>query len=89
MVKPDLNTFTYTPTNNWTLFTPEERVEKVQAYIDKKSVYADIKVTVADKNGHVVVRIDHSIPANERGLFLLEMERWLSLSLQRFLMRLV
>jgi len=75
LVKPDLNTFTYTPTNNWTLFTPEERVEKVQAYIDKKSVYADIKVTVADKNGHVVVRIDHSIPANERGLFLLEMEQ--------------
>ena len=77
MVTPDPNTFTHTPTKNWALFAPEERVEKVQAYLDKNKVYADIKVTMADKNGHVVVLIDHSIPANERGLFLLEMEQQL------------
>ena len=75
MVTHDTNTFTYTPTDEWTSFTPEERVKKVQTYIEKNKVYADIKVMLADTNGHVVMRIDHSIPANERGLFLLDMEQ--------------
>ena len=71
----DSDTFTYTPTDKWTSMEPDERVNVVQAQLDRTDAYADTNVQSAEKNGHVVIRIDHSIPANKRGLFLLQMER--------------
>jgi hypothetical protein len=71
----DPDTFTYAPTEKWTSMEPEERVAAVQVKLNENVAYADIKVQIAEKNGHVIIRIDRSIPANERGLFLLQMER--------------
>ena len=40
----------------------------------KNTLYEEFEVTSAPENGQIVLRIEKNIPANERGLFLLELE---------------
>ena len=65
-----------TPQTNqdWVNRQEKERIEIVYKEIKKEEIYKDFEVTKAQKNGQVVLKIERTIPANERGLFLLRLE---------------
>ena len=62
------------PGITWTAKAESERVWELQLFFDRYSIYKDIRVVSAQSNGHVVVAVDYTIPANDRGLFLLSLE---------------
>ena len=71
---------TFEPTKNWVAISENERKELVREFLQSNDEYSGITVEQASDNGHVVLRIEHSIPANERGLFLLDLEEKLKQS---------
>ena len=71
---------TFEPTKNWVAISENERKELVRESLQSNDEYSGITVEQASENGHVVLRIEHSIPANERGLFLLDLEEKLKQS---------
>ena len=71
---------TYEPTKNWVTISEDERKALVRDFLQSDGQYGGITVEQASDNGHVVLRIEHSIPANERGLFLLDLEEKLKQS---------
>ena len=66
--------FTLLPTDNWIKMSPEDRLLSVNNFIKEDPLYREIKVEQASGNGHVVFMIEQSIAANERGVFLLDLE---------------
>ena len=62
------------PSVNWKNNTEEERIKLISAELKKNTLYEEFEVTSAPENGQIVLRIEKNIPANERGLFLLELE---------------
>lgn len=62
------------PGVNWTAKTESERMWELKLFFDKYIDYKDIRIVSAQSNGHVVVAVDYTIPANNRGLFLLTLE---------------
>ena len=71
---------TFEPTKKWVAISENERKELVRDFLQSNEEYIGITVEQASDNGHVVLRIEHSIPANERGLFLLDLEEKLKKS---------
>ena len=67
--------FTYRPTQNWIDKPESEQREAIQEVLASDPSYDGITVRQVQKNGHVVLRIEHSIAASERGLFLLDLEQ--------------
>ena len=74
MEEYDNNTFTYQPSEKWLLMTPEQRVAGVRAVLQSHLSKFDAEVRSAESNGNVVLKIEQTIPANERGLLLLNLE---------------
>ena len=74
-----------TPETNqdWVNRQEKERIEIIYRQLQKEEIYRDFEVTKAQKNGQVVLKIEHTIPANERGLFLLELEEKLKSSIDQ------
>ena len=62
------------PGVDWIAKSESERVWELKLFFDNMSDYKDIRVVNAQNNGHVVIAIDYTIPANKRGLFLLSLE---------------
>ncbi|MDB9719155.1 hypothetical protein OAA50_04420 [Candidatus Pelagibacter sp.] len=60
--------------NNWIKKLEKERIDIIFQLLKKDVLYKDFEVTKAPDNGQVVLKIERIIPANERGLFLLELE---------------
>ena len=58
----------------WKNFSENKRISLVEEIIKIEKKYNDFQVKSADSNGFVTIRIDRSIPANERGVMLLELE---------------
>lgn len=73
--------FTLLPTENWIKMSPSDRLLSVKNFIKEDPLYQGIKVEQASENGHVVFRVEHSIAANERGVFLLDLEEKLKHSI--------
>ena len=71
---------TLAPTKNWVSMSEGEREELVRNCLQNHIDYNGITVEQASENGHVVLRIESAIPANERGLFLLDLEEKLKKS---------
>ena len=71
---------TLEPTENWVSLLAGEREELVRNCLQNHIEYNGITVEQASENGHVVLRIESAIPANERGLFLLDLEEKLKQS---------
>jgi len=65
-----------TPQTNqdWVNTEEKERIKILYKEIKKEEIYKDIKIIKAEKNGQVVLKIQYTIPTNNRGLYLLELE---------------
>ena len=65
-----------TPITNkdWKQKSEENRIKSVSKELKKNILYKDFEVIKAPDNGQIVLKIERIIPANERGLLLLELE---------------
>jgi hypothetical protein len=61
----------------WKKSSESDRIGWVVSALKHIEAYSDLEVINAPKDGRVVVRTLRAIPANERGLFFLEMEAML------------
>ena len=59
---------------DWRKKSEENRINIVSEELKKNSLYKDFEVIKAPDNGQIVLKIERIIPANERGLLLLELE---------------
>ena len=59
---------------DWKRESEENRIKSVSKEIKKNILYKDFEVIKAPDNGQIVLKIERIIPANERGLLLLELE---------------
>ena len=66
---------TPTTTKNWTDRSVEERIKLISNELKKNKLYENFEPIKAPDNGQVVIRVEKIIPANERGLLLLELEQ--------------
>lgn len=65
---------TYEVSQLWKNLNKKQRIEKIQSVINSIEKYKIINIQEVYNNGQIIFRIEESIPANERGLFLLEFE---------------
>ena len=74
-----------TPQTNddWIKKSEKERIEIISKELKKDVLYEEFIVTKAPDNGQVVLKIEQIMPANERGLFLLELEEKLKLAVDQ------
>ena len=72
-----------TPTTgkNWTDKSVENRIELIKKELKKDKLYENFEPIKVPDNGQVVIRVEKIIPANERGLLLLELEQKLKFSI--------
>tara|TARA_R110002111_G_scaffold69071_4_gene111819 strand:+ start:129 stop:464 length:336 start_codon:yes stop_codon:yes gene_type:complete len=68
---------TVQPSENWKKISQTERIELIYNQLHKYQGAETFKVEQADENGQIVIAVDKNIPANERGLYLLELEQTL------------
>ena len=64
---------------DWRKKSEKNRIDIVSEELKKNSLYKDFQVIKAPDNGQIVLRIEKIIPANVRGLLLLELEEKLKL----------
>lgn len=65
---------TYLPSEKWLSRLDQDRINEVQKALDEDPLYAGFVCVEAQNNGHVILRIERTIPSNVRGLLLLELE---------------
>ena len=70
-------TDTIRPGDNWKNSSKFERMEFVTEQFQCFEGAEDFKVVQADENGQIVIAIERSIPASERGVYLLALEQTL------------
>ena len=58
----------------WKNLSYEVGVNLIQAELDKDKIYEKFLISKIDKDGQVVFKIEHDIPAHKRGVMLLELE---------------
>jgi hypothetical protein len=61
----------------WKHLSDEERVNQVFSVIKKNKKYENFEVLKAEKNGYIILKIEQSIQASERGIILLDLEELL------------
>jgi len=61
-------------TDIWQNYSEEHRISLVENLIKDIKNYSDFKIKSAEKNGFVTLIIKRQIPANERGIMLLDLE---------------
>ena len=59
---------------DWKRESEENRIKSVSKELKKNILYKDFEVIKVPDNGQIVLKIERIIPANERGLLLLELE---------------
>ena len=76
-----LNTYalsaTKVPQNNWKSMSDIERLKIVKEQIELKKEYKNISIKKAEEDGQVIIIINEKISAGERGVFLLDFEKYL------------
>ena len=70
---------TPTTSKDWVVKSEKDRIEMILKELKKNILYKDFEVVKAPDNGQIVIRIEKIIPANVRGLLLLELEEKLKL----------
>ena len=65
---------TPTPSEDWKKKSEKDRIEKISYFLKSNVLYKNLIVVKALDNGQVIIRIDHLIPANKRGVLLLDLE---------------
>ena len=79
MKKNFANAATPTTSKDWAVKSEKDRIEMILKELKKNILYKDFEVVKAPDNGQIVLRIEKIIPANVRGLLLLELEEKLKL----------
>ena len=77
LLKEYANADTVQPGEDWISMTRAGRMELVRNELINFKGAGSFKVIKADENGQIVISIEKGIPANERGLYLLELEQTL------------
>ena len=65
---------TPTSSEDWKKKSEKDRIEKISYLLKSNVLYKNLIVVKALDNGQVIIRIDHLIPANKRGVLLLDLE---------------
>jgi len=65
---------TPTTSKEWLNKSENERIVIIASELNKSKLYQDFQTVKAPDNGQIVLKIEKVIPANERGLLLLELE---------------
>ena len=63
----------------WRKKSEESRINIISEELKKNSLYKDFEVIKAADDGQIILKIERIIPANQRGLLLLELEKKLKL----------
>ena len=61
----------------WRKKSEESRINIISEELKKNSLYKDFEVIKAADDGQIILKIERIIPANQRGLLLLELEEML------------
>ena len=69
------NSITPTPSEKWVNSDNKKRKELIMEVLNKSKLYEGFQVADTPKSGQVVLRIEKNIPASQRGLLLLELEK--------------
>lgn len=69
------------PGDDWISLSDGERVDLVRRRLQDFEGAETFKVVKVDASGQVVISTEKNIPANERGMYLLSLERWLKQSI--------
>ena len=68
---------------SWIEMSTEKRVELVKNELKKDSKTIDFEITQTTDDGQIVFKVEKSIPANIRGLLLLDLEERLKNSIDK------
>jgi len=60
--------------NDWKNLKISNRENLIKKIFEENPIYSDFEVVETPDNGQIVIRIEKIIPANERGLILLNLE---------------
>ena len=60
--------------DNWKNLKISNREKLIKKILEENIIYRDFEVVETPDNGQIVIRIEKIIPANERGLILLNLE---------------
>ena len=77
MLKIDANAETPTTQTTWKLMPDIERIKLLNNQIRKKQDYMSISINKTTESGQVLVTLDGKFSASERGVYLLDFERYL------------
>ena len=61
--------------NEWQNKSDIERVKVIQNFLSQETEYKEYEVINAEKDGQIILKIEKSIPANSRGVLLLDLEK--------------
>jgi hypothetical protein len=59
---------------NWKNLKISSREKLINKILEENTIYNDFEVVETPDNGQIVIRIEKTIPANKRGLILLNLE---------------
>ena len=65
---------TPTTSKDWVAKSEKDRIEMILKELKKNILYKDFEVIKAVDDGQIILKIERIIPANQRGLLLLELE---------------
>jgi Tfp pilus assembly protein PilZ len=77
MKKNFSNSITPTTGQDWKKQSEESRIKLLSKQLKKNILYEGFDVVKAPDNGQIVLKIKRIIPANERGILLLDLEEML------------
>ena len=77
MKKNFASAVTPTTSKDWVVKSEKDRIEMILKELKKNILYKNFEVIKAPDNGQIVLKIAQIIPANKRGLLLLELEKML------------
>ncbi|WP_440675426.1 hypothetical protein [Candidatus Pelagibacter sp. HIMB1593] len=68
------NSITPSTGKEWKTKSESQRIKIISNFLKSNVVYKEFLVMKAPDNGQIVIRIDHLIPSNKRGVLLLDLE---------------
>jgi hypothetical protein len=63
------------PSKEWKDLDENKKINLIKNVIDQTKLLDQFKVISSDLNGNTILRIENAIPANKRGILLLEIEK--------------
>ena len=76
-MKIDANADTPITQTTWKLMPDMERIKLINKHIRKKQDYVSISIKKTTESGQVLVTLDGKFSASQRGVYLLDFERYL------------